>query len=213
MDRMDLSQAALDPVEPGRGEREETPPATGWDHETGPGRWVVDPAETEIRFSVGLVGFLTVEGRFANAEGTVVLDDGAPHRSHVDLSIEAASIDTRNPIRDLHLRSRSYLDVRRYPRIGFESARVVSPGEKSYRVTGDLTLRGVTREVTLDVVHEEDTVEAEVQRRRFSVEMTLDRKDFGVDPGVAGLGFLIGDDVTVRGLARAAERHGSGEVS
>ena len=173
-------------------------------------RWTVDTDDLEICFSVGLMKVATVKGRFGKAEGTIMLDDGAPHWSRVDLSIEASSIDTRNPVRDYHLQTRDYLDAGRFPYIAFASSHVVPRDDTTSRVTGDLTIRGVTRELCLDVAHDEDTVELGARRRRFSAEARIDRKDFGIDPGIVGLGFLIGSEVTVRVRGEAIERPRSG---
>ena len=85
-------------------------------------RWTIDPRRMEICFSVELMKVVTVEGRFGKVEGTSVLNDGAPHWFHVDLSIEAASVDTRNPFRDFHLRTRDYLYAKRFPHIAFASS-------------------------------------------------------------------------------------------
>ena len=120
-------------------------------------RWCVDPDRLEIRFSVGLMGVATVEGRFGKVRGKIVLDEGSPHRSRMDLSVEAASIDTRNPVRDFHPRTKDYLHAKQFPRIVFENARVSPLGEKTYRIIGDLTIREVTREISLDAAQDEDT--------------------------------------------------------
>lgn len=176
----------------------------------GRGRWSVDPDRLEIHFSVEFSKIATVEGRFGKAEGAIVLDDGAPRWSRVDLFINAASIDTRNPIRDFHLRARDYLDVKRFPQITFECAHVVPLEDTTYRLTGDLTIRGITRQIFLYVEQGWDIVELGARRRRFSAETRINRKDFGVDPGVAGLGFLIGNEVTVRVSGEALERPRSG---
>jgi polyisoprenoid-binding protein YceI len=127
----------------------------------------------------------------------------------VDLSIEAASIDTRNPVRDYHLRTRAYLDAKRFPHIAFESNHVAPLDGTTYRVTGELTIRGVTREISLDVA-KDDIVEFGARQRRFCAQTKIDRKDFGIDPGLAGLGFLIGNEVTVRVRGEAMEQPRSG---
>ena len=174
-------------------------------------RWIVDLDRTEIRFSVGLMKITTVEGRFGRVRGSIVLDDGAPHWSRVDMSIEAASIDTSNAVRDFHLRTGDYLDSGRFPCIAFESDHVVPLDDTTYRVIGDLTIRGVAREVSLDVVNEEDIVELGTRRRRFSAQTKIDRKDFGVDPGSAGFGFLIGNEVTLQVRGEAIEQATDGD--
>jgi polyisoprenoid-binding protein YceI len=126
---------------------------------SGQTRWIIDPAaSTHVNFSVTMLNAVSVEGRFGRVEGVVVIDD-APQRSWVDLAIDAASIDTRNLIRDLHLRSADYLDVKRFPTIAFVSTDVTMIDAATYRVSGDLTIHGTTRAISLDVACNEWTTE------------------------------------------------------
>ena len=114
-------------------------------------RWTINPASTYVDFSVKMLKAVTVEGHFDKLEGAVVFDDDVPQRSRVDLVIDAAGIDTRNFIRDLHLRTADYLDVKRFPTITFVSTEVTPVNPRTYRVTGDLTICGTTRAISLDV--------------------------------------------------------------
>ena len=183
---------------------------------SGQTRWTIDPASTLADFSVKMLNAVSVEGRFGRVEGVVVIDDYVPQRSRVDLTIDAASIDTRNLIRDLHLRSADYLDVKRFPTIAFVSTDVTVIDATTYRLSGDLTIRGTTRAISLDVAWNEWITEMGERRRSFTAETQIYRKEFGIDPGVAGFGFLIGNEVVVRVDGEAVEtteqRHKRGDA-
>jgi polyisoprenoid-binding protein YceI len=174
-------------------------------------RWIIDPDRTKVGFRVGLMKVATVRGRLGRLKGTAMLDDEAPHWSRVDLSVDATSIDTRNRLRDAHLRTGDYLDVGRYPNITFESTHVVPLDAATYLVTGDLTIRGITRAISVDVSLDEASA-YRLGRRGFTARTRLDRREYGVDPGVAGFGFLIGGEVviSVRGEAFEHPRYGDG---
>jgi polyisoprenoid-binding protein YceI len=140
-----------------------------------------------------------VSGGFSKVSGTVDFDPANPAASRIDVTIEAASIDTRNPKRDEHLRSADFFDVANHPRITFQSTKVERVGQDRYRVTGNLTIRGVTKEVTLDV---ETTPEIQAQgsaRMGASATTRINRQDFGVkwnrtlDAG----GVVVSDEVRI----------------
>jgi polyisoprenoid-binding protein YceI len=168
---------------------------------TAPARWTLDPAHSEVGFRVRHMMVSWTKGRFGAFSGTVVLDDAHPERSTVEVSIEAASIDTREPQRDQHLRSADFLDVERHPRIAFRSTAVTPAGGGAFEVRGELTIRGVTRPVTLEVeglgpAHRDPWGGV---RRGAQARTRIDRKDFGlVWNGVleAG-GVLVGDEVRI----------------
>ena len=112
--------------------------------------WAIDPAHSLVEFGVKHMMFTTVKGRFASVSGTIVTDDANPGAASVRAEIDAASIDTREEQRDGHLRSPDFLDVDQHPTITFASTHVAARGQGRYVVTGHLTIRGVTREVSLD---------------------------------------------------------------
>jgi polyisoprenoid-binding protein YceI len=119
--------------------------------------WQIDAAHTSVEFAVKHMMFTTVRGRFKDVKGTIEADEQNPDRSSVNVEIGAASIDTGSADRDAHLRSADFLDVENYPTITFRSKRVEGATKKEgdqFRVTGDLTIRGTTLEVTLDCVYE-----------------------------------------------------------
>ena len=113
--------------------------------------WQIDPAHSHIQFSVRHMMISTVRGRFERFSGTIEADEQDPARSRVEVQIEAASIDTRNPQRDTDLRSSNFLDADNYPYLYFKSTRIEQTDASHGRIVGDLTIRGVTREVVLDV--------------------------------------------------------------
>lgn len=152
--------------------------------------WILDPARTEVAFAVGLMGMSTVTGRFHRVAGSLTDEE-------VTLRIETASIDTGNAMRDRHLRGRDILAGDRYPFITFVSTAIAPVDAVTYAVTGDLTIRGHARRISLTVTCDEPDA-AMVERRCFAVETRLSRKAFGVGPSPLNFGMLIGNDVTVR---------------
>lgn len=159
----------------------------------------IDASHSTAAFTVRHMMVTNVSGAFGKLAGTVEFDPANPAASKIDVTIEAASVDTRNPKRDEHLRSADFFDVANHPTITFRSKKVERTGEDRYRVTGDLTIRGVTKEVTLEV---ETTPEIQAQgTARFGASATtrINRKDFGVnwnrtlDTG----GVVVSDEVRI----------------
>ena len=143
--------------------------------------WTIDPAHTEVGFSVKHLMISTVRGRFADVRGTIQLDGNDLTRASVDAAIATASIDTRQEQRDAHLRSADFFEVEKYPTITFRSTGVERIKNDRYRITGDLTIRDVTREVVLEGTDEgrgRDPWGGE--RLGFSATTTIDRRDFGL---------------------------------
>jgi polyisoprenoid-binding protein YceI len=146
------------------------------------GHYTIDPAHSRIGFSARHAMVTKVRGAFNEFEGSGYLDEVDPASSHVELTIKAASIDTRNADRDNHLRSNDFLAMEQYPDLTFRSTEVQKVGEGSYQVTGDLTLRGVTKPVTLNL---EVTGTAVDPWGNFRLGLeggtTINRKDWGVN--------------------------------
>src|SRR5437867_6991780 len=113
--------------------------------------WDFDLAHSNLGFSVRHLVISKVHGRFARWTGTLTLDEARPERSQVEVRVEAGSIDTHEPKRDAHLRSADFFDTEKYPEITFRSTRLEQGGEDHYRLSGDLTIHGVTRPVRLEV--------------------------------------------------------------
>lgn len=162
------------------------------------GNWKFDPVHSGMEFSARHAMVATVRGRFKLFEGVLVLDPSDPTRSTARVELDAASIDTGNPDRDGHLRSPDFLDVEHFPRITFESRRVEYKGGEDFTVWGDLTIRGVSREIELPVTFNGSAVDPYGNLRAgFEAATTVDRKDWGLTwnaPLEAG-GILVGDKV------------------
>ena len=160
---------------------------------------VIDPSHSEAQFTVRHMMFAKVRGHFAKVSGTIQLDQDDLSRSSVDVTIEAASIDTREPQRDAHLRSADFLDVEKFQAITFKS-RTVTPQGGRLSIVGDLTIHGVTREVTLDAREEGSGKDPwGNQRVGFSATTRLDRRDFGLqwNQALETGGWLVGHDVDI----------------
>jgi polyisoprenoid-binding protein YceI len=158
--------------------------------------FVLDKYHTQIGFKVR--HFVSkVGGHFGRFEGTITLDRLKPEESSVELRIEAASIDTGNPNRDKHLNSPDFFDTAKFPEITFKSTKIAAKGQDTYEVTGDLTMRGVTKPVTLTVTANGFTGDGlGGQKAGFDVGGKLNRKDFGVSWNkVVDQGAMLSDDV------------------
>jgi len=141
----------------------------------------IDASHSTAGFTVRHMMVTNVSGAFGKLSGTVEFDPANPSASRIDVTIEAASVDTRNAKRDEHLRSADFFDVANHPTIAFKSTKVEKLADDRYRVTGELTIRGTTKEVVLDV---ETTPEIQAQGGfRFGATATgkINRKDFGVN--------------------------------
>jgi polyisoprenoid-binding protein YceI len=163
-------------------------------------RWDIDVAHSAIHFHVRHMIISKVHGRFARWAGAIQLDPQDLTRSSVEVTIDAASIDTQVADRDAHLRSADFLDVERYPQLAFRSTRVEKAGGAGYRVTGELTLRGVTREVVLDAEFAGTGKDPwGNERAGFSARTSLDRRDFGLvwNAALEAGGVLVGEKVEI----------------
>ena len=162
--------------------------------------WKIDPSHSLIEFAVRHLMITTVKGRFGAVEGAVLLDENDPAFASVDVTIDAASIDTREPQRDTHLRSADFFDVATFPHITFPAKRPVARRGQEFEVVGDLTLHGVTKEVTLAVVEEgrgKDPWGGE--RLGFSATTKIKRSEFGLtwNQALEAGGVLVGDEIKI----------------
>lgn len=181
---------------------------------TGAQTWVIDPAHTSVEFSVRHMMFATVRGHFGKVEGKIRLDEQDPSHSMVEVEIDTASIDTRQQDRDQHLRSADFFDVENHPRMTFKSTQVERVSDNEYRVTGDLTMRGVTREVQLDVTETgrgKDPWGGE--RIGFSASGKLDRTEYGLkwNQALEAGGVLVSNEVRIQIDAQAVSEASGGE--
>jgi polyisoprenoid-binding protein YceI len=142
--------------------------------------WTIDPAHSVVELAVKHMMFSTVKGQFPNVAGTITLDESNLANSSVSAQIDAASITTGEANRDAHLRSGDFLDVENFPSITFESTGVVPRGN-SFVIVGNLTLHGVTQEVTLEAeLAGKGTDPWGGQRAGFTASTSISRKDFGL---------------------------------
>jgi len=152
--------------------------------------WKIDPAHSAAQFAVRHMGISTVRGEFKKVSGIAGYDTADPGKTSLDATIDATTVDTRVDMRDNDLRSPNFLDVQKYPTITFKSKRAEAAGPGKMKITGDLTIHGVTKEVVLDV--DGPTSPVKDPRGNFhigaSATTKINRKDFGVNgaPGMAG---------------------------
>lgn len=178
----------------------------------GTSTWTLDPAHSQVEFSVRHLMITKVRGRFADVSGRVELDEEAPERSRVEVEIGASSIDTRQDDRDKHLRSPDFLHVESHPTLTFRSTGVeglrLAPGT-SFRVVGELTIRGVTKEVVLDAEYGGTGGDPwGGERIAFSARTALDRREFGLEwnQALEKGGVLVGNEVTIEIEAQAVKQ-------
>jgi polyisoprenoid-binding protein YceI len=162
--------------------------------------WQIDPSHSSVEFAVRHLMISTVKGRFGEVSGQVVAEQDDPAKINVDVSIPVASIDTREPQRDAHLRSSDFLEAERYPTINFVGRRLSGDPKRGFKLIGDLTIRGVTKEATLDVTSEGAGVDPwGNERAGYSATGKIDRRDFGLtwNQALETGGILVGDEVKI----------------
>jgi len=163
--------------------------------------WQIDPAHTNVEFSVRHMMISNVKGQFQKTSGTITISGNDPTSAKIDATIDATSINTRVDKRDAHLKSPAFLDVDKFPTISFKSTKVEAAGPGKWKVTGDLTLHGVTKPAVLDVESTGTPVNDPMGNTRAGASATtkIDRKDFGLtwnQPLETG-GVMVGDEVAI----------------
>lgn len=165
--------------------------------------WKFDPAHTTVGFAVKHMMFTTVRGRFREVNGFIQVDEANPDNSRVELDIAAASIDTGIADRDAHLRSADFLDVETHPTIQFRSKAVQgahkNPGDR-FKLVGDLTIRGKSKEVTLDCTYEGTGKDPwGNEKAGFSATTEVDRREWGLvwNQALETGGVLVGNTVKI----------------
>jgi polyisoprenoid-binding protein YceI len=146
------------------------------------GIWQLDPYHTQVEFSAKHLGMMTVRGNFDEVSATADIDPAHPERSSVEVSMSAGSIRTNNPARDNDLRSANFLDVEHYPVITFKSTSVEPAGPDLYTLTGDLTIKGNTRPVALQLTRYGEFNDPGMMGHRiaYNASGAINRKDFGL---------------------------------
>jgi len=164
------------------------------------GTWVLDPSHTRIGFVARHAMVTKVRGQFAEFEGSAIIDGHDFTSSTATLTIQAASIDTRNEQRDGHLRSNDFLAMDDHPQITFVSTGVTQTGETSLELTGDLTIKGVTKSVTVPFEFEGTATDPfGNQRIGFEGAVTINRKDYGItwNAALETGGVLVGEKIVL----------------
>jgi len=163
--------------------------------------WKIDTTHSAAQFAVKHMMISTVRGQFSKVSGTVDYDPKHPKDAKVEAVIDVGSVDTREPKRDEHLRSADFFDTQKFPTMTFKSTRVIEAKPGKLKLAGDLTLHGVTKEVTLDV----DGPSAPIADPHGSTKIgasataTINRKDFGVswNKTMDGGGLMLGEEVPI----------------
>jgi polyisoprenoid-binding protein YceI len=164
--------------------------------------WEIDSENTSVEFVIGRFPIHRVRGHFGRVRGSAVTQDDAPDHSTIEVEMAGASIATGIKMRDGHLRNARFLDTERFPLITFRSTRVEGRGQDGLRVSGDLTIRDVTRQVILDAT----VSRRDGERAKVSATTAFDRRDFGIGPKAMTL--MAGNDVAVRITLELRAQHG-----
>jgi polyisoprenoid-binding protein YceI len=169
--------------------------------QTATSTWNIDPAHATAEFKVKHMMIANVKGHFSKVTGVLHHAEGDPTKSSVEATIEAGSIETREPQRDTHLKSEDFLHVEKFPTLSFKSTDIKVAGDGELKVQGDLTIRGVTRKVTFAVEGPTPPAKDPWGNARIAVSATtkINRKDFGLvwNAALETGGILVGDDVTI----------------
>jgi polyisoprenoid-binding protein YceI len=145
------------------------------------GVWKFDPFHTQVEFSAKHLGMMTVRGHFSEVTSGGEIHPDHPERSKIEATINTASIRTHNEQRDKDLRSSNFLEIEKYPTMAFKSTKIEHTGGDHYRVTGDLTIKGTTKPVTLEVVKYGEFNDPNMGHRiGYAAETKINRRDFGM---------------------------------
>jgi polyisoprenoid-binding protein YceI len=162
--------------------------------------WTLDPTHSAASFAVRHMMVSTVRGDMGKITGTAIFDPNQPAAGSVEATIDVTGINTREPARDTHLKSADFFDVARFPTMTFKSKKVEQVAAGGFKVTGDLTMKGVTKEVVLDVEPLRPVIKDQRGASRTgTTATTLNRQDFGVSWSRAldGGGVVVSDEVSV----------------
>jgi polyisoprenoid-binding protein YceI len=163
--------------------------------------WQIDPAHTNVEFKVRHMMISNVKGQFQKTAGTITANGNDPASAKIDATIDASSVYTRVDRRDADLKSPNFLDVEKFPTITFKSTKVEADGPNKWKVTGDLTLHGVTKPVVLDVEGSGAPISDPMGNTRAgaSATTTIKRSDFGLtwNKALEAGGVMVGDEVAI----------------
>jgi polyisoprenoid-binding protein YceI len=163
------------------------------------GNWQLDPYHTQVEFSAKHLGMMTVRGHFAEISTVADIDPDHPETASVGATISTASIRTHNEIRDNDLRSSNFLEVEKYPTITFKSTSIEPAGENQYKLTGDLTIKGNTRPVVLEVTRYGEFNDPMMGHRiAYGARTQINRKEFGLSLSMVLDGRLVvGEEIQI----------------
>jgi polyisoprenoid-binding protein YceI len=162
--------------------------------------WQLDPAHSNAQFTVRHLGISNVQGEFTKITGTAQIDDSDITKSSINATIDVSSVDTRVPQRDADLKTDHFFDAAKYPTMTFQSTKITKNDDGTLKMTGNLTIHGVTKEVTFDVTGPTKPIQVMGTRRGASATTKINRQDFGLkyDTGtLPGGDQMIGDTVTI----------------
>jgi len=163
--------------------------------------WQIDPMHSNVEFSVQHMMISNVKGQFQKTSGTITVNGSDPTSAKIDATIDASSIDTRVEKRDMHLKSPDFLDVAKYPTITFKSTKVEADGPGKWKMTGDLTLHGVTKPVVLEVESSGTPIHDPMGNTRAGASATtkIKRGDFGLtwNKVLESGGVMVGDEIAI----------------
>jgi polyisoprenoid-binding protein YceI len=162
--------------------------------------WQLDPVHSSVDFAVRHLMIASVKGSFGALAGSVTIDPENQSAPSVDITIQAASIDTRQPQRDAHLRSPDFFDAERYPTLAFKGGRIEGDVDSQFKLYGDLTIRDVTRPIVLDVTKEGEGPDPWGNvRMGFSATTKIDRGDYGLtwNQALETGGFVVVDEIKI----------------
>ena len=163
------------------------------------GTWTFDPYHTQVEFSAKHLGMMTVRGHFADVTVTGDIDPVRPERSNFEATIKTESIRTHHEQRDKDLRSSNFLEIDKFPTMHFKSTKVEPAGKDHYKLTGDLTIKGVTKPVTFDVLNYGEFNDPNMGHRYgYAAEGKINRKDFGMSFDMMLDGkFIVSNEVQI----------------
>ena len=168
-----------------------------------PTTWKIDPAHTEVGFEVRHF-FSKVHGVFHEVEGTIVFDESDASATKIDATVKVASVDTGNEKRDGHLQSADFFEAEKNPTLTFKSTKIVKAGKDKFKITGDLTMRGVTKSVVFDAEFLGSSAvsvggQSWGSKAGFSATTVVNRKDYGINWNKAldNGGVMVDDNVTI----------------
>ena len=171
--------------------------------------WDLDPQHSSVAFAVRHMMISTVRGQFRTFSATATGDPAEPEKATVEATIDVASIDTSNEKRDTHLKSPDFFDVAQFPKMTFKSKKIEKAGDGKYKVTGDLTMHGVTKEVVLEVEGPSKPITMGNTKAGAHATARIKRKDFGItwNKAMDGGGVVVGEDVDVTIEAEAIKKN------